>query len=220
MSGWLNFYKSASECAKLHRIWHSPRPRYGTRILLYSANNIATPKLLEKLTTSRLRDHLTDNLALADNQYGFRRGRSTLDALGRLKSICKTATAGHAFHHKLVGMLTLDVRNAFNSAPWRVILDAATAKDVPVAILNRINDYLSERKIEVASPSGNVNFVKNMSCGVPQGSVLGPDLWNLMYDNLLRTEMPNGVELIAFADDVAVVSTASAAYLLEDNYWN
>lgn len=172
---------------------------------------------MEKLTTSRLRDHLTSNLALADNQYGFRRERSILDALGRLKSICKTATAGHAFHHKLVGMLTLDVRNAFNSAPWSVIIPLSTAKDVPVAILNLINDYLSERKIEVASPSGNVNFVKNMSCGVPQGSVLGPDLWNLMYDDLLRTEMPNGVELIAFADDVAVVSTASAAYLLEES---
>lgn len=74
-------------------------------------------KLLEKLISSRLRGHLTGNFALTKNQYGFRRGRSTLDALDHLKSIVQAATTGHVYHHKLVGMMTLDVRNAFNSAP-------------------------------------------------------------------------------------------------------
>lgn len=43
-------------------------------------------KLLEKLLTSRLQDHLPDNLALTNNQYGFRRGRSILDALGEVET--------------------------------------------------------------------------------------------------------------------------------------
>mgnify|MGYP005984313203 CR=1 FL=1 len=44
-----------------------------------------------------------------------------------------------------------------------------------------------------------------MACGVPQGFVLGPTLWNLLYDKLLKTRLPIGARLIAFADDLAIV---------------
>lgn len=47
------------------------------------------------------------------------------------------------------------------------------------------------------------------SLGLPQDSVLGPLLWNIMYEGLLKLIMPDGVMLVAFADDdVAVVITA------------
>lgn len=58
-----------------------------------------------------------------------------------------------------------------------------------------------------------------MNCGVSKGWVLSPDLWNLLYDDLLRTQMPIGVELIAFVDDVVIAATAdvaTATYLLEE----
>ncbi|KAF0710553.1 Uncharacterized protein FWK35_00031647 [Aphis craccivora] len=55
-----------------------------------------------------------------------------------------------------------------------------------------------------------------MSCGVPQGSVLGPDLRNLMYDGLLNIELPSDTEPIAFADDVAIVCTAQVPHILEE----
>lgn len=57
---------------------------------------------------------------------------------------------------------------------------------------------------------------KEVSCGVPQGLVLGPDLWNLLYDDLLCMELPFGVQMVAFADDVALVATAQIYYLLEE----
>lgn len=76
-------------------------------------------KLLEKLMVSKLREHLVSDHVISDNQFGFRSGRSTIGALERLKSHVQAATVGHYIHHKLVGMLTLDVRNAFNSALGR-----------------------------------------------------------------------------------------------------
>jgi len=60
-------------------------------------------KLLEKLLVAKMRDHLVNENAISDYQFGFRRGKSTLDALTRLETIAHEATEGHVIHHKLVG---------------------------------------------------------------------------------------------------------------------
>lgn len=46
-----------------------------------------------------------------------------------------------------------------------------------------------------------------MSCGVPQGSILGSTLWNIFYDRILKTTVEKGVTLVAYADDLAMVVT-------------
>ena len=46
------------------------------------------------------------------------------------------------------------------------------------------------------------------SCGVPQGSVLRPLLWNIAYDWVLRGEMPSGENILCYADDTLVLVQA------------
>lgn len=120
-------------------------------------------KLLEKVLVRRLKEYLSKNNAIADNQYDIRQGRSTLDAMGRLQRIILDSTSGHAYHHKLVGTLTLDVKNAFNSAPWEAILEAAGEKGVPSHMTRLPGEYLSKRSIEVSSPSGSIKFENTRS---------------------------------------------------------
>lgn len=43
--------------------------------------------------------------------------------------------------------------------------------------------------------------------GIPYGSVIGPLLWNLVYDALRKLALPPGCRLIGFANDVAMVVT-------------
>ena len=73
-------------------------------------------KTLEHMIANRLRQKMT----LSDMQYGFRQGRSTIDAIDAVTDLSKRAKRDK----KLAVMITLDVKNAFNSAPWQGIVSS------------------------------------------------------------------------------------------------
>jgi len=118
---------------------------------------------MEKLLVRKLNHCL--EAALENTQYGFRRGRSTIDAITRLqRTICNTNARGH-----VVGMLTIDVRNAFNSAPWCKIWHALSGMAVPKYLQDIIRVYLSDRNLFYDINGGTKEFA--VEHGVPKCSV-------------------------------------------------
>lgn len=71
-------------------------------------------KLFKKILDPRIKDFLETNDRLAPNQYGFHRRRFTLDAATRLQEIVDECSGNV---RNMAGIVTLDVRNAFNSGP-------------------------------------------------------------------------------------------------------
>jgi hypothetical protein len=63
------------------------------------------------------------------------------------------------------------------------------------------------------------SITEEIGGGVPQGSVLGPTLWNVLYDDVMEIEVPEGVSLVCCSDDLAIVVTASTKedMILEGN---
>lgn len=74
-------------------------------------------KVFERLLLNRLYTHIEAVGALSERQYGFRRSRSTMDAISDVLKVAKASGSGSVQYRDLCVLITLDVKNAFNSAP-------------------------------------------------------------------------------------------------------
>lgn len=158
-------------------------------------------KLFERLLSARLTHHLSSvGPDLSPNQFGFRPGRSTIHAI---KSVRETAESA-VNRGGVVLAVSLDIANAFNTLPWAVIGAALEYHRVPLYLRRLIGSYLSHRWVRYESRDGWLSH--EMVCGVPQGSALGPLLWDIGYDWVLRGANLPGVRVTCYADDTLVTA--------------
>ncbi|KAI5745079.1 hypothetical protein M8J76_008121 [Diaphorina citri] len=156
-------------------------------------------KVYEGILNHRLNIELEEKNILSDNQFGFRKKKSTVHAIQAVVALAKEEMNKNYRKRKLCIMITLDIKNAFNSAPWVEIVRALKRCGISKYLVDLIQDYLSEREIV------GETFTKSMTAGVPQGSLSGPSLWNILYNDVLEIPVPEDVFLVAYADDLSVL---------------
>ena len=112
--------------------------------------------------------------------------------------------------HRYLLAIFVDITGAFNNVWWPSVMNALVVKRVPADVTRVIRSYLTDRSIRYTSKTSKMSVSKCLSKGCPQGSVLGPTLWNLVMDSLLGQDIPYpNVDIFAYADDIAITVSAS-----------
>ena len=156
-------------------------------------NSIA--KILEKMVSTQLVNHLEINNLLYKHQYGFMRGKSTEHNLLHV-----TNTIGKALNEgKFCIGLFLDLRKAFDVCSHEILLMKLEKLGVTGTALKWFKSYLKNRSQKV-DINGHISSPEFINISVLQGSILGPILF-LCYIN----DLPNATELLTFlfADDTS-----------------
>jgi hypothetical protein len=133
-------------------------------------------KALERLLIKRIMHHLYRTQFLNDNQFGFTPQKNTIDAAMEARKFIEPQLQ----KGKVVIMISLDVKGAFDSAWWLAILKGLREAKCPRNLYHLTQDYLKERKAVINTNSFNIE--KSITKGCPQGSCCGPGLWNIQYN--------------------------------------
>lgn len=162
-------------------------------------------KIFEKAMSDRMESFLTKNNILAENQFGFRRGRSTTQACF---SLVKEITESLDKKQMVMGLF-LDMTKAFDYVSHSRLLYKLQKYGIRGKAYQWIQSYLSKRYqlTEICNIIKNTKITFKSSTkingsGVPQGSILGPLLF-LLYINDIPKVLKQ--ESILFADDITLI---------------
>lgn len=164
-------------------------------------------KILERLMSSRIESHLSENCPISERQFGFRPRKSTEDAIRFVLDSVENS------RKNLVAGVFLDIAGAFDCAWWPLVLAKLRLRQIPGDLFALVQSYFSNR--EITYDSGPTIIHRRTSMGCPQGSVLGPLLWNILFDDVLSLPLPPGCTLVAYADDLLLLVGASSRAGLE-----
>jgi Reverse transcriptase (RNA-dependent DNA polymerase) len=165
-------------------------------------------KVLLRVVSRRLQGRL--DMYLGEEQFGFRKGRGTRDAIGLMRIIGERLTE----RCKSFVICFVDLEKAFDRVNWDKLLEILKYKGIEWKERRLIRNLYKDQRVIVKIGNKKSKEIE-LGRGVRQGCCLSPILFNIYLEEMVREIEMNmkGVKIggrkvscVRFADDMAVLA--------------
>mgnify|MGYP001548919928 CR=1 FL=1 len=156
-------------------------------------------KILEKVVLSRFSSHLSINNLHDPHQSAYKSFYSTETALLRVQNDVLNSLG----NQRPCLLALLDLTAAFDTVDHDILLKVLQKQGIGGTALDWFQSYLTDRQ-QYVSIGGHDSTKHHLSSGVPQGSVLGPVLFNAYTASLGSIFTRHGMKYQVYADDASV----------------
>ena len=154
-------------------------------------------KILEKIVHKRTMTFLEKYNIIHDSQYGFRPNFSTSLALTDLSN-----KVTDVFEKNMFGIgVFLDLSKAFDTLNHNILLDKLNFYGIRGVALDWFSSYLRGRSQRTKFQS-TLSEPRDITCGVPQGSLLGPLLFIIYVNDICKAS--DVLSFLMYADDTNI----------------
>lgn len=170
----------------------------------------ACSKKIEKCLHRQVSEYLEQYRLLSNCQFGFRKRRNTeLAATLFMDTIRRNMEKG-----EMTGAIFIDLSKAFDSLSHAQIVESLSSYGINGTEKDLLTDYLFDRK-QCVSFNKETSEYQSVTCGVPQGSILGPLLFLIAFNNVGETLQH--CKIVMYADDTVIFTSGKSKEELERN---